>query len=307
VKREGLISSRGYPLHRRISALDAHRRVYLLSAIKLGSGQRNALPTPELLDTVNPPRQSKSDKEKHEMKTTTIMTLAAVGLLGLTAPRAKADEWNKKTVFTFSGPVEIPGQVLSAGTYVFKLADSSSDRHIVQIFNQDENHLYATILAIPDYRLKPTGKTILTFEERASGAPEAVKAWFYPGDNWGNDFVYPKAKAVELAKRTNQAVPSMPNELALNTTQPAKTIQEPQIMAIKRAPLKAQQPTGAEVEIAQVFKAPPAAQPKVAQAAPATTSKQLPKTASDLPLIGLIGLVSIASAGTLKLAYRRMR
>jgi hypothetical protein len=236
------------------------------------------------------------------MKTSTIVTLASVALLGtMMAQRMSADEWNKKTIFTFKEPVEIPGQVLSAGTYVFKLADSSSDRHIVQIFNKDENHVYATILAIPDYRLNPTGKTILTFEEREKGAPQAVKAWFYPGDNYGDEFVYPKSKAVALAKQNNQAVPSMPNQLAANTTQPVKTVKEAPVVAIKQAPVKAQQPSGQEVEIAQAF--PPAA----AKPAPATAPTQLPRTASNLPLIGLIGLVSITLGGSLKLAHRRMR
>jgi hypothetical protein len=86
------------------------------------------------------------------------------------APRANADEWNQKTTFTFSGPVEIPGQVLDAGTYVFKLVDSSSDPNIVQVYNKNENHLYGTFLTIPDQRLKPAGKSIITFEERAAGS-----------------------------------------------------------------------------------------------------------------------------------------
>jgi hypothetical protein len=101
---------------------------------------------------------------------------AAAGLLGSMLPQAKADDWNQKTIFTFSGPVEIPGQVLTAGTYVFKLADSQSDRNIVQVFNQDENHLYGTFLTVSDYRLKPAGKPIITFAERPAGSPEAVRA-----------------------------------------------------------------------------------------------------------------------------------
>src|SRR5580704_14833800 len=127
-------------------------------------------------------------------------------------PTAKADEWNNKTVMTFSGPVEIPGVhltgfgVLPAGTYVFKLLDSKSDRHIVQIFSQDEKTVYATILAIPNYRLKATSKTVITFRERPAGEPEALRAWFYPGANWGEEFVYGKAKAMELAKATNTPV-----------------------------------------------------------------------------------------------------
>jgi hypothetical protein len=219
-----------------------------------------------------------------------VILLASLGFLGGMIERATADEWDQKTVFTFASPVEIPGQVLEPGTYVFKLLDSQSDRNIVQVFNQREDHLYGTFLAIPDYRLKPAGKPIITFEERAAGAPEAVKAWFYPGQNYGHDFVYPKVKAVELAKANQQPVASMPTDLADNTTKPAASVQEPQVAALQQAPLKAQQPTE-EVEIAEVF-----------SPIPPTT---LPQTASSLPLVGLIGLLSLGGAGLLRLAGAR--
>src|SRR6202163_1738938 len=169
--------------------------------------------------------------------TAKLALLAGLGFLG-GIPHATADEWDQKTTFTFSGPVEIPGQVLSPGTYVFKLADSSSDRNIVQVFSKDEKHLYGTFLSIPDQRLRPIGKPIITFDERAAGSPEAVRAWFYPGDDFGHQFVYPKEKAVLLAKANNTPVPSMPTELAANTTKPAGTVNEPHVMAMKQAPLK---------------------------------------------------------------------
>ena len=54
----------------------------------------------------------------------TLMMLVIAGLIGGITQTAYADEWDQKTIFTFSAPVEIPGQVLGAGTYVFKLADS---------------------------------------------------------------------------------------------------------------------------------------------------------------------------------------
>ena len=103
---------------------------------------------------------------------------------------AKADEWNRRTVVKLSAPVEIPGVVLARGTYVFKLADSQSDRNIVQVFNKDESQIYATILAIPDYRVRATGKTVVTLEERPKGSPEAIRDWFYPGSRYGQEFVY---------------------------------------------------------------------------------------------------------------------
>src|SRR5690349_4627191 len=194
------------------------------------------------------------------MNSVKVMTLICVGLAGIMPQLAKADPWNQKTIFTFSGSVEIPGQVLPGGTYVFKLADSSSNRHIVQVFNKDENHLYGTFLAIPDYRLKPTSQPIITFNERAAGSPPAVKAWFYPSQNYGHEFVYPKSKAVELAKANHEPVPAMPNELAANTTKPTKSVREVQITVMRKAPLKAEEPDEKEVEIAQAFQEPPAAE-----------------------------------------------
>src|SRR5579871_5611363 len=152
----------------------------------------------------------------------TVTTMCCMGLASaMFVPGAKADDWNRKTTITFSGPVEIPGVhlagwgVLPAGTYVFKILDSLSDRHIVQIFNQDETTVYATILAIPNYRLKATDKTVMTFRERPAGQPEALRAWFYPGRNWGEEFVYPKAKAIELARATNTPILYSPVEIPL--------------------------------------------------------------------------------------------
>ena len=229
------------------------------------------------------------------MNRTILILLAGLVFLGGMVPRASADEWDQKTIFTFSGPVEIPGQVLPAGTYVFKLADSSSDRNVVQVFSKDEKHLYGTFLSISDQRLRPAGKPIITFDERAAGSPEAVRAWFYPGDDFGHEFVYPKPKAVALAKANNTPVPSMPAELAANTTTSA-TVNEPQVTAMKQTPLKAQKPTEEEVEISEVF---------VAQASPTDQAQipaELPQTGSPFPLIGLLGLLSVGAALGLRFA-----
>ncbi|MGA2631505.1 MAG: hypothetical protein ABSG54_15000 [Terriglobia bacterium] len=205
------------------------------------------------------------------------------------AIRVKADDWNRKTTVTFSGPVEVPGvgaQTLPAGTYVFKILDSASDRHIVQIFNQAEDHVYTTILAIPNYRLKATDKTVMTFGERAAGQPEAIRAWFYPGRQWGEEFVYPKLRAVELAKITGQPVLATPIELA---TAP--------IEALKTAPVVAVEPTGEVVEVAKVVELPPeVTAPKPAEVAAA---QSLPQTASPLMLVGLIGLLSLGAGVSL--------
>src|SRR5579859_2415986 len=225
----------------------------------------------------------------------TVLCLAVLGVAF--SPSARADETNRKTVITFSGPVEIPGVhlqgwgVLPAGTYVFKIVDSKSDRHIVQIFSKDELTVYATILAIPNYRLKATDKTVITFRERPAGQPEALRAWFYPGRNSGEEFVYPKEKAIEIAKTTNTPVLFAAVDIPAEVAEPIKSVDEPVVVQLKQAPIMAIQPTGEEVQLAQVVTPPPA--PAEVAAAPATADRELPATASQLPLMALFGLLAL--------------
>jgi hypothetical protein len=235
---------------------------------------------------------------------TTVVCMALMG--AAVATPAKADESNRKTTITFSAPVEIPGVhlkgwgVLPAGTYVFKIMDSLSDRHIVQIFNADETTIYATILAIPNYRLKATDKTVMTFRERAAGEPEALRAWFYPGRNWGEEFVYPKEKAVTLAKVTNTPVLFTEAELPVEVAEPAKLVEQPVVEVLRRAPIMAIRPTGEAVQLAMVVTPPPATLEVAA-------AKTLPGTASPLPLIAMFGLLALGGAFLLRVAEKRIQ
>jgi hypothetical protein len=251
----------------------------------------------------------------------TATTVGCIALMGaILAPNARADDWNRKTVFTFSGPVEIPGVhltgwgVLPAGTYVFKILDSQSDRHIVQIFNKDETTIYATILAIPNYRLKVTGKTVLTFTERPAGQPEALRAWFYPGRNWGEEFVYSKAMAIELAKATNLPVLFTPAEIAVEIAVPIKSADEPVVVELEKAPIMAVKPTGEEVQIAEVVTPPPAQAevamtpaPEVAVEPAPEANRMLPATASPFPLVMLFGFLALGGALVLRRLEKRIQ
>jgi LPXTG-motif cell wall-anchored protein len=213
-----------------------------------------------------------------------VFCFLAVAMLGATVlPSARADEWNKKTVVTFSQAVEVPGKVLPAGTYTFQLLDSPSDRHIVQIFNADGSHIIATILAINDYRLQPTGETVMKFSERPGDSPEALRAWFYPGDNFGQEFVYPKVRAIQLAQTTKVAVPAI-----------AADDVDDNVM--RTVPIVAVTPDQKEVEVVTVIQTTPPA-PVVA----AKETEELPQTGSSMPLLALLGGLSISLALGLKL------
>jgi LPXTG-motif cell wall-anchored protein len=237
--------------------------------------------------------------------------ILGLALLGAFLPSASASELNRKTTMTFSGPIEIPGVhlqgygILPAGTYVFKILDSNSSRDIVQILSKDELTVYATILAIPNYRLKATDKTVITFRERPAGQPEALRAWFYPGRTWGEEFVYPKARAIALAKETHTPVLFTPVEIVPEVTVAIKTPAEPVVVELAKAPVMAIQPTGEEVQLAQVVTPPPAAVLLAQNDTPATAPATLPATGSSLPLMALFGMLALAGAVTLGFIQKR--
>lgn len=209
-------------------------------------------------------------------------------LVGMFLNPARADQWNKETRLTFSQPIEIPGKILPAGTYTFKLLDSMSYRHIVQIWNEDGTQLITTILAIPNYRLEPTGDTVIKFGERPGDSPEALRAWFYPGDNFGQEFVYPKPRAIQLARETHVIVP-------------AETV-EPTESTLKTVPLVAITPEKKEEPVTEAIRVLPLRNPEKST----PVAEELPKTASSIPLIGLLGLAFIGLALGLKLLAKQL-
>jgi len=216
-----------------------------------------------------------------------VFTLLLLGTF--LVPIVRADEHDKKTVITFSQPFEIPGaKVLPAGTYTFKLFDSDSNRNIVQIFNEDGTKLFATILAINDYRLTPSGKTVMLFSERAGDSPDALKAWFYPNNSWGQEFVYPKQRAIKLAVASKEPVPALTTD----------TI--PEVAELKTAPIVAITPQQQEVPLARAIQIAPLVAQNTRPAPVTTQLTQLPKTASMVPLIVLLGMASLGLAFTLK-------
>ena len=220
-----------------------------------------------------------------------LVGLAMALIAGMFLNPARADQWNKKTILTFSQPIEFPGKVLPAGTYTFRLLDSMSYRHIVQIWNEDGTQLITTILAIPNYRLEPTEETVIKFHERPGDSPEALRAWFYPGDNFGQEFVYPKRRAIQLAQASNEIVP-------------AETV-EPTESTLKTVPLVAITPDKKEEPVTEAIQVLPLQHPEEKTSAPVTVAKELPKTATPIPLIGVLSLISIGLAFGLKLLAKR--
>jgi hypothetical protein len=230
-----------------------------------------------------------------------VSILPGLALLGgtLVAPSLKADEFEKKTTVTVNEPLQLPHTVLQPGKYVFRLMDNP-DRHIVLIYTGDGTRFLTRELAIPNQRLHRTGKTEFQFWETPVGQPKALRAWFYPGDNFGQEFAYPKLMATEIAKVTHTPVLSTTAEKEAEfKNAPVFTIDE----GGKETPFKLGEPLMAKNEPPAEPAPQPAAQ---SQATPPPAPVTLPHTASPYPLIGLIGLASLAASGFVsRLSKRR--
>lgn len=236
---------------------------------------------------------------------------AAISLVG--SPALAQEPVTQITYFTFSAPFELPGgKVLPAGKYVFKIADSPSNRHIVQIMSEDQKTMHATLMAIPSQRMEPAREPEVRFMETAANTPPAVRTWWYPGRSIGHEFIYPREHARRLAARQKEPVLTVAADAT--STEQMRTAGLARVNASGQENPWAADPTVAENTTApaqsgaeRVARAtPPAPPPPPTEPRPMTNRvrTELPRTASPLPLIGLLGLISLVGAGVIRLRRR---
>jgi hypothetical protein len=255
-------------------------------------------------------------------------------------PSLQADAWDKKTTLTITEPIQVPScctpghtVTLEPGEYMIVLVDSLSDRHIVRIFDKDQ-HVITTILAVPNYRLQPTGHTAFQFWEVPAGEPRAIRAWFYPGDNFGQEFVYPKQTAAQIAAAVKTTVPAIEVETSAvedlktvplvavdesgKTTELTPTLPERASDSAMRPALQDVTVDAAPVQTVPVQTVPVQTAPVQTVAVPQTADRlvetdtpapveTMPETASALPLLGLAGLISLGLYAALGFRSRRRR
>lgn len=228
------------------------------------------------------------------------LVCAAAALSGLAAIRAHADSWDKRTILTVDSTIQVRDTVLPPGKYVMKLYDSPSQRHVVQIFNEDQSRIIDTVMAIPTQRMQPTGDSTFTFWETPAGHARALRAWYYPGDTIGNEFPYPKnPKLLAMATVTETAAQPAPEPAVV--TPPAETPQPTATEPAESTEAKPVEETPAVTDQAPAKPDDTPAQPAPA-AAPSGQSSELPKTGSPYPVIGLGGALLLALAGAVRVS-----
>ncbi|MCU1339190.1 MAG: hypothetical protein JWO19_4771 [Bryobacterales bacterium] len=266
------------------------------------------------------------------MKRFSLLSMGALALISLAPPAAHADEYDKKTIVTISAPTEVPGIILQPGTYVIKLLNSSSNRHIAEIMNERMDHLYALTFTAAAEKIDRSGKTVLTFYEGSAGRPQALRKWFWPGDTIGQEFIYPKNQAARISAATGQKVPEgnlptlaesgqslnpdnakgldldekvevsektsvteTPAPLIARAAEPEPPVEPAPVVAQNTPPPAPVEPQRVE-ETRQPEPAPAPVSTPRESASVDTSTTTLPQTASPLPLIGVIGIGSLALA-----------
>jgi LPXTG-motif cell wall-anchored protein len=253
------------------------------------------------------------------LKKTNIGLLAAAAVAFLSAP-VYADEYDQATKITVNEPVRFPSLTLQPGNYQLRLVEHSGNRNVVQVRDETGKGL-ALILAMPNYQLVPKDKTVLTYWETPAGQPRAVRAWFFPGNNYGQEFAYPKSEAEAIGNYAHATVPVIPEDAQNLTSENKKTpnptvaqaapVEEPQPqLQTRETPQAVDEPAPQSPQVIAQATPPPApqqTQPEPASTpnpAPAQTPTQLPQTGSELPLLGLIGGLALLAYG---MTYARNR
>jgi len=223
------------------------------------------------------------------------------------AGTVRAQPADKRTIFTFSGPVTVPGATLPAGKYVFRLANPESSARVVQVFSGDGKKAYGMFFSYPAERPDPAKNAEVRFMETAPGNGAAIKTWWYPGERTGFEFVYPKDQARKLAQSTKSSV--LTTKAQSTTTEQTNTSSLARVSpageeTTVEADTKtvAAQPSGVTHEgnigDPSIAFAPASARaPRTPeQTLAANTRTSLPNTASDVPLVGTVGLLALAAA-----------
>ena len=215
---------------------------------------------------------------------------AACGLAvcaALFAGVARAETFDKRTVFTFDQPIALPGVTLPAGEYLFRIVDTTTSRKVIQVLSGDGKTPYAMLHSIPEIRRDASGNPEVRFMETAKGHPNAVKTWWYPNETTGYEFIYPKDQARALAEEVNEPV--------LTTREETAKFEE-------TTPIERITPKGEEVAIPVVPEPEPIVPAGVVQEGTVAEARtDLPVTATRIPVFALIGLLALATAGGLRL------
>jgi hypothetical protein len=210
------------------------------------------------------------------------------------SPALQALNPPRSFVMKTTEPVVVSNTLLPPGSHVWRLMDSQSNLHIVQISNEATHRVEAVILAIPAYRESVTDTDQVQFWETPVGYARAVRGWFRPGESFGQEFPYSKKVVLSLG-RLNEQIASAEKPMELSSHQIAKSIDKSGPTPPRAERVSTRLPEGSWAVISNGLPASVSTNPTVKGAHVRGTIwdklRNLPLTATVAPLIGLIGAV----------------
>ncbi len=252
-----------------------------------------------------------------------LLTMLGLAALFSAAAPSKAYADDKKALVVFNTWVEVPGGILPGGRYIFKEVNTSAG-HTTQIIDEVSGTYIVSVASKQTERLKSSGETVsletVSLKEGRHNNPDAVRAWFRPGSRKGEEFIYANGVnaetamlmvpdgqeiAPEEAPATAQAAPPAEarTTAAADMNQPPASATAPATSPVTEAPAAVAPATTQEAAPAPAPFQKPAGVPE-SQPEPQNASLgMLPKTASEISLVGLAGAFALAF-GTMLRAYR---
>jgi hypothetical protein len=230
----------------------------------------------------------------------------SVFVLIIAAPAALAQTAESSTL-VLDEPTDVGGTVLQPGTYNIRVVSRPvGDRNRVQITSLDGTQIFTTVLTVP-HDLEPNEQvpaSRFVYFPAGEGQPRALRTWFAPNSpmDAGHDIVYEESRAKQLARLASRTVVSYPedtvivedNTPTLSTIRPDATVEAYTVTTTTPAPA----PVTTTVTTPQPEVTPmTSAQPETD-----TQPVEMPRTASRIPLMALLGLVSIATAAVIRFA-----
>ncbi|ADW69048.1 hypothetical protein [Granulicella tundricola] len=220
---------------------------------------------------------------------------------------------------------DIPSRVLKPGLYKISIVDSLDDRYIVRVEypNSTEHQLFLGVVGSPH----PAG--VVDWEKGIDGNHAIREVSFENGPVV--EFVYPKADAAKLAQKNKSHIVAVDYASAnivhtdrltadqirvvdlwtLSFTKTGPEDQTPAILAQRYEP-PSTQVTTPNLGVAQVAQLHLPAQPAASPTPPAlrpvkhlATIRTLPHTGSQLPLVWLLGALSIVGALSLQFSSNK--
>jgi len=238
------------------------------------------------------------------------LKLMAVSVIALLMSVAAFAQTPEASLLPINEPLDVGGTILQPGTYLIRVLPSNADRNKVQITSEDRKTLYATLLTVP-HALEPDEEvpnTVFVFYPAGEGMPRALRTWFAENPSasqGGHDIVYEQSRAQQLARLSSSRVVSYSStEVANLDTAPLQIVTPESTFETYTTPAPVITETTTTTTLVETPTPMMSSETETTVQTTETQPMEMPNTASNTPLLALLGMASLAGAVAFRMARR---